>query len=374
MHSATPIRPAAIVRLVAALRSFVGVALLLAPLLTLLLPFGAGLVAQGAPGKSVNKPPQVTAATLSLQSIYQAPQQQDHTMVQRRRFFSAQGLVATIREQLIVDANGTPSPDFQLSYLSVEGELPGSPADLQWAQTYATHAKSFYLNGSFHIRELSQAQQNYTLHSFSTVVRAGRSATRVVIFPSRLDKAIWVVDVDLQTSLPLYTAEFDRQFRLLSEVEVISCTLSAQLPPAPPTSSTLVTTAFNTFGAALTLFESADALIEPDSLAIGEYQLSSVKVREDLLNQRKSLQLTYTDGVDEFFVVEEPGATHPFAGLPSQQAGAGANTNTIARYSDHSMRVLLFWEDGVSFQLAGRGALARLDDFAKHVYTKALLN
>ncbi|MCB9884358.1 MAG: hypothetical protein H6838_02640 [Planctomycetes bacterium] len=364
MHPATSARPAGRSRAIAALRSVMGVALL-----------AVAVVAQGAPAKSaVPQPAPITSVALSLQSIYQAPLQQDHTMVQRRRFFSGQGLIATVREQLIVDANGTPSPNFELSYISVEGQLPGSPADLQWAQTYATHAKSFYLDASFHIRDLAQAQQNYTLHSFAPVVRANRSATRVVIFPARLDKAIWVVDVDMQTSLPLYAAEFDRQFRLLSEVEVLSCVLTAQLPPSPPSSSTVVSTVYNSFSAALTQFESADALVEPDSLSVGEYQLSSVSVREDLLNQRRSLQLTYTDGVDEFFVIEEPGAAHPFAGLPSQQGAAGANANTIARYSDHSMRVLLFWEDGVSFQLAGRGALARLDAFARDVYTKALLD
>jgi hypothetical protein len=37
------------------------------------------------------------------------------------------------------------------------------------------------------------------------------------------------------------------------------------------------------------------------------------------------------------------------------------------------MSVLLFWDDGVGFQVAGRGSLARLDEFAKRIYTQALL-
>lgn len=357
-------------RLLAAMRSAASVALVG------VMALAQVVLSQSAPTtKSVGtQPGAVTAAALSLQSIWHAPHLNDHTMVQRRRFFGPQGLIVTVREQLVVATNGTESPDFQLSYLGVEGALPGSPLDLQWAQTYQVHGKSFYTNGSFHIRELAKAQQNYTLHSFSSVVRANRSATRVVIFPARLDKAIWVLDVDMQTSLPLYAAEFDRQFRLLSEVEVVSCALSAQLPPSPPGSSTQVTTTYASFQSALSQFESGDSLIEPDSQTLGEYQLLRVKVSEDLLNQRKSLQLTYTDGVDEFFVVEEPGAANPFAGLPSQQAVGGSGANTIARYSDHSMRVLLFWDDGVSYQLAGRGSLGRLDDFARHVYTKALVD
>lgn len=359
-------------RLVAAARSAAGVVLMGLALLLSAQVAQTQIAPTTKPAGT--QPGAVTAAALSLQSIWQAPQLHDHTMVQRRRFFGPQGQIVTVRERLVVATNGTESPDFQLSYLGVEGALPGSPLDLQWAQTYLVHGKSFYLNGSFHIRELAKAQQNYSLHSFTTVVRANRSATRVVIFPARLDKAIWVVDVDMQTSLPLYAAEFDRQFRLLSEVEAISCVLSAQLPPVPPGSSAQVSTTYTSFQSALAQFESGDALIEPDSLALGEYQLMGVKVSEDLLNQRKSLQLTYTDGVDEFYVVEEPGAAHPFAGLPSQQASGGTSVNTIARYSDHSMRVLLFWDDGVSFQLAGRGSLGRLDEFARQVYTKALID
>lgn len=342
------------------------------------------LAAQGstAGAKAVVKPQSAVApaaaATLSLQSIWQAPQLFDHTMLQRRRFFDGQSQPTAVRELLIVKANGSETPDFRLTYQGVEGQLTGSPVDLRWAQVYRLNSERFYRHGSFQIRELASAQQNYTLHTFSSVIRANRAATRVVIFPARLDKAIWVVDVDVQTSLPLYAAEFDRQFRLLSEVEVLSCSLSAQLPPASPPSATVVVTEARCFADALVEFEDDADLVEPDGQVLGEYQLCKVTVVEDLLNSRKSLHLTFTDGVDEFFVIEEPGATHPFAGLPSQsfpnQPAGSARANTIARYGDHAMRVLLFWQDGVAFQLAGRGSLARLDDFAKHVYVKALQN
>lgn len=337
---------------------------------------GQGTVSQGPVGSAPKAPAPVLAAHLSLAAIYHAPQTRDFSAVQLRRFYTPSAVVGqaptvtTVRESLVSDAKASGAPDYQLTFLGVEGELPGSVLNLQWANTYQKHGRRFHESGSFHIRDLAQAQANYAMHSFSNVVRAGRAATRVVIYPGRLDKSIWVVDIDQQTSLPLYSAEFDRQLRILSEVEVLSLTLSAQLPPPPP--SQTVVQEFATFAEAAEQFEGDLGLIDPDLPLMGEYQLRKALVRDDPLNQRKTLQLTYTDGVDEFHLVQEMAPTDPFAGLPSQPPTSQAG-HTIARYSDHSMRVLLFWARDVSFQVAGRGSLVRLDEFAREVYSKALL-
>ncbi|MFM1873768.1 MAG: hypothetical protein RL398_3190 [Planctomycetota bacterium] len=337
---------------------------------------GVAAVAQGTLGATPKAPAPVLASHLSLSAIYQAPQVQDYTAVQLRRFYTPSAVVGqpptvtTVRESLISDANGAGAPAYEVTFLGVEGELPGSVLNLQWANTYQKHGRRFHESGSFQIRDLAQAQANYAMHSFSNVVRAGRAATRVVIYPGRLDKSIWVVDIDQQTSLPLYSAEFDRQLRILSEVEVVALTLSAQLPPSPP--SQTIVQEFDNFAEAAQQFDGDLGLIDPDLPLMGEYQLRKALVREEPLNQRKTLQLTYTDGVDEFHLVQEMAPTDPFAGLPSQSSTTQSG-HTIARYSDHSMRVLLFWAGDVSFQVAGRGSLVRLDEFAREVYSKALL-
>jgi hypothetical protein len=49
-----------------------------------------------------------------------------------------------------------------------------------------------------------------------------------------------------------------------------------------------------------------------------------------------------------------------------------ARGNTIARYRDPGMSVLLFWEGDVTFHVAGRGSLQRLDEFAREIYLQAL--
>ena len=80
----------------------------------------------------------------------------------------------------------------------------------------------------------------------------------------------------------------------------------------------------------------------------------------------------YTDGIDQFFVTQTFGVSDLFASLPARKKPS--RSHTIARYRDPAMSVLLFWDDGVSFQVAGRGSLLRLDDFAQAIYTKAIYN
>jgi len=324
-----------------------------------------------APGGSPQSSP---STVLSIAALEQGPRANDHTIVQLRRFFDGRGGVVTVREELRVDANGTGSPPHVLSFLGVEGELPASPLSQKWAQTYGRHSGLFYRHGCFHIHDLVKAQQNYTLHNFGVVVRAGRTAHRIVIFPNQifpngLDKAIWLLEVDTATFVPLYTAEYDPRFRLLSEIEAVTFSLTVQL--GAPSPSLMVVTPQPSFVAAKAFMGDPDGVIEPSSTLVGEYGLQSVDVAINPLNNRQSLTLCYTDGVDEFFVVQSPGTSDFFAGLPTNKSATG-NTNTIARYRDASMTVLLFWDDTVGFQVTGRGSLARLDNFAKSIYAQAL--
>lgn len=323
-----------------------------------------------APGSQQPAP----STTLSIAALEQGPRANDHTIVQLRRFFDGRAGVVTVREELRVDADGTDSPPYVLSFLGVEGELPTSSVSQNWAQTYSRHGGLFYRHGFFHIHDLAKAQQNYTLHNFGTVVRAGRTAHRIVVFPNQsfpngLDKAIWLLEVDTVTFVPLYTAEYDARFRLLSEIEAVTFLPSVQLGTPPP--SLMVVTAQPSFAAARSFMGDPVGVIEPNSSFVGEYGLQSVDVATNPLNNRQSLTLCYTDGIDEFFVVQSPGTSDFFAGLPTNKSATG-NTNTIARYRDASMTVLLFWDDSVGFQVTGRGALARLDGFAKSIYAQAL--
>lgn len=340
--------------------------------------FVIGLVggpgAQAPGSKSTNAPgtlpvgqPVAPLSPPSLATIDQAGRTQDCTLLQLRRFRDTQGNVVAVRECLEIDADGSVDPRFVLTFVGVEGELPGSRTHTKWQQVYGRYASQFFSHASFRVRDLALAQANYSLHDFGPTIRAGRSARRMVVFPQSLDKAIWVIDVDAATTVPLYTAEFDAQMHLLAEVEALSFVPSVQALPATSPGATSSST-FSSFGAASAALTISAGLIDPDAQVVSEYQLDRIETRTDSLNGQQKLVMTYSDGIDQFMVVQAPGTTDLFAGLPANSPTNG----TIGRYRDPSMSVLLFWEGGVSFQVAGRGAMHRLDDLAKRLYLQAL--
>lgn len=317
-----------------------------------------------APAGGKNKTGSSTLPT--LQSIGQAVQQEDYTVEQLRRFRTANGVV-TVREQLQVDANGTLSPQFSLTFLNVEGEPPGSALNLEWQQAYARYGALFVRHGSFQVRDLLRAGNNYTLHDFGPVVRAGRVARRMVVFPNTVDKAIWVVDIDGLTSLPLFVAEFDNQLKIFAEIEAVQ--FSSGVQGMTPMASTQAITPMADFDAANTFLGSPTGLIDPDiSTIVGDYGLETVEVYQDPINGREKLVMSYTDGIDQFMVMQTVNVANPFAGLP------GTAANTIGRFRDPAVSALVFWDNGVSFHVAGRGSLTRLDEVARTIYRQALSN
>jgi len=303
----------------------------------------------------------------TFQSISQALQNEDYTVEQLRRFRTPNGGVVTVREQLQVDANGTTSPQFALTFLGVEGEPAGSPLSLEWQQTYARYGSLFVRKGSFQVRDLTRAGNNYTLHDFGQVVRAGRVAQRMVVFPNTVDKAIWVVDIDKLTHVPLFVAEFDSSLKIFAEIEAVS--FSSGVQGVTPTAPTQAITPVNDFAAGSAFLGNPTGLIEPDIAAVvGDYGVEAVEVYQDPINGREKLVMSYTDGIDQFMVVQTVNVPDPFAGLP------GSAANTIGRFRDPAVSALVFWDNGVSFHVAGRGSLVRLDDVARTVYRQALTN
>lgn len=331
-------------------------------------PKGRGSVSQ-APAESV---PAATAAPITFAAMAQAAAQQDYVVVQLRRFPDGQGNLVSVREQLSVAANGSSPSSFAVVFLGVEGELPGSPTNVKWQQTYSRYGALFHKQGSFGIRDLASVQQNYTLHEFGPVVRAGRAAVRTVVFPQTPDKSIWVVDVDVATLLPLCWAEFDFQFRLQAEVEALSFSDSLAAVAAPAPSPSAATVQHVDFASAKAFLGDPPGIVQTPSV-LANYGVSGIETRDDPLNGQQKLVTTYTDGVDQFMVVQMPGTTDLFASLSVDKDGnAAAIGHTIARFQDASVRVLLFWDDGVSFQVTGRGPLSRLDGVARQIYLQAL--
>ncbi len=329
--------------------------------------FVAGFSVEGLRAQVAGKVQAVVATVPTISSMAQALLQQDYSLVQLRRFRTAQGQIVTVRERLQVQANGTKEPLFALTFLGVEGEPAGSPVYLEWQQAYARYGSLFFRHGSFHVRDLVRASANYTLHDFGPVVRAGRPARRIVVFPSMIDKAIWVLDIDSATHVPLFVAEFDKNLKVFAEIDVQTFTPSvANITPTPPTQAV---TPMADLAAAQTFLGNPGGLIDPDlSGLMGDYDLDSVEVHQDPLNGREKVVMSYTDGIDQFVVVQTVNVSDPFTGLP------GSAANVIGRFRDPAMSALVFWDDDVSFHVAGRGALSRLDEVARKIYRQALSN
>jgi hypothetical protein len=313
-------------------------------------------------------PPPSSSGSVSLASVAYADAWVPRTLVQVRRFFE-RGRAVAVREELIVAADGSPDPVFSLRFLAVEGEPAGSPTWTSWSQNYARYASLYQRHGSFRIRDLTRAAANYTLHDLGPSQRAGRSGRRMVVFPVRPDKSVWLLDVDLATQVVLYAGEYDVQLRLLSEVEALSFTPTANV--TSPNVPSMVVTAVPNVDAARRLMPGA-AFVDPSLQAVAEYALGRAQVVDNPLNGRRSLVLAYDDGVDEFFVVQSPGTSEYFAGLPSQNKAGGSTPHTMARTRDPLMASLLFWQSGVGFRVDGRASLRRLDDFAKQVFRQAI--
>lgn len=301
-------------------------------------------------------------------SMEQAVLSEDYTVEQLRRFRDENGNVVAVRERLEVAANGTHRPDFQLTFLGVVGEPAGSTLSLKWQQAYNRYGTLFVRQGSFLVRDLAKAASHYTLHDFGIVVRAGRVARRMVVFPNAVDKAIWVIDVDSLTSVPLFLAEFDHSLNLFANIEAVS--FSSTVAPITPTQPNSVVTPMSDFSAAEQFLGSPSGLIDPNVGVAVDYSLESIEVHDDPINGQKKLVMSYTDGIDQFMIVQTVGTVDPFASLPSANGGA----HTIGRFRDPAVSALVFWEDQVAFHIAGRGVLKRLDDVAYRVYLQALTN
>lgn len=324
------------------------------------------MVSAQSSGNDVVAPP--LPAVPTLQSIEQSVRQQSFTSVQLRRFRVGQGNVVSVRERLQVSANGTLDPLYALDFLGVEGEPPGSPLTRQWQGFYSQQSRQLRGLGSFGLRNLAGATANYTLHDFGPSVRAGRAARRMVVFPNAVDKALWIIDVDTQTHTILYWAEFNTQLHLLNELEVSAFVGTSQ--PIVIGASGTAPAQFRDFAAARAYMGQPPELVDPIVSVVAEYTLDKVEVQNDPLNGQWKMTATYTDGIDQFVVVQAPGTQDFLNTLPIK--ASGKNANVIGRYRDPAMTVLVFWEGGVSFHVAGRGSLQRLDDVAQRIYVQAI--
>lgn len=316
-----------------------------------------------APGMAITATQFVT-----FDALARAPGAASYRAQQRRRFLDVTGRLVQVRETLEVARSSSGDAPFSLAFGDVVGSTSTSERN-RWSRTYALNAGLIHRHGSFAVRDIALARQNYTLHDFGDVQRANRLARRVVVFPRRLDKTFWVVDLDRFTGAMLYAAEFDLQMRLLGELEVTSFQQVSQRSSDDWAWQPRMIVSRYASIAQARLHLAGQAVVQPDLVGPGrvleEYALGFVQLTEDPVNGDKTLVLGYTDGVDEFFVMQDFGGRDPFPQpQTNQRPTQDAGTHRIASWDDPSLRVYVFHAKGVTYKIAGRSSLARLRDAA----------
>lgn len=317
-----------------------------------------------------------TAADLTFRNIAGARFHETWQAVQVRRFLDADGVLVQIRERVTVQGNGTDSSPFQLEFLDVIGSTVTAAQRQSWQYTYRSHAGLLHQHGSFAVQDVDAAHRNYLLYDFGTVRRAGREARRAIVFPRSGDKAIWVVDLDVDTGLTLYAAEYDSRLRVTGELEVNSLAVGAQVPPLGAGwnwTPRQVVDVYPSPQLAIQAMRSAFVLVPDLGQVVAEYVLHRAQITTNRLNAEQTLVFGYTDGIDEFFVTQSGAQPDPFANSPGRLPDpARSKPHAIASYDDPAMRVYVFHEKGTTFQVVGSQGLVRLQQVAWRLCRQAV--
>jgi hypothetical protein len=356
-------------RLAGFVRAVVGAALLS------VLCAGLGLAqAQGGPAIPNGSP-------VTFQLIAQAPRHASHDSVRVRRFLDHGAQLVQVREQLTVQADGTSDPAFKLEFLDVvSGSSSAGTARTQWSEVYRKHAGLLHMHGGFRVTDVALAQQNYQLFDFGAAQRIGRAVRRVIVYPNVQDKGIWLVDLDVETGVVLYCGEYDSRLQLVSELETTSFTRSGTAMELGPRTGgkpawswrpKMQVNRFQDFAGAAAQFSVAP--LQPAvGVIVGDYSQRLVQVTEDPVNGDRTLVLGYTDGVDEFFVLQTQGSDNPFLNNPAVRNVNATDAHAIASYDDASMRAYIFHESGTTYWVVGSGSLERLRDVSMRVCRQAV--
>lgn len=320
-----------------------------------------------------------SAADVTFALLARSPSQQDYQTEQVRRFIDKYGQLVEMSEELTVQSNQAGSSRFRLQLIaagSSDVSVPSVAPSQQWTRTYQSNAGLLHQHGSFRVHDPLAAAANYRIFDFGASTRAARNVRRVVVYPLSGDKAIWLLDIDTQTGLVLYSAEYDAAARLLSELEVMKLEVgSSQVTQTPGWNwqPQLTITDLATQQEVTQRIRSGLPTMPAVASIIPEYVLSRTHVSENPLNQDQVLVFTYTDGIDEFFVSEAFGSQDPFAGTPVTLRNVGQHSHTIASYDDPGLRAYVFHEAGTTFQVVGRNSLRRLQGVARRVCQQAVV-
>ncbi len=305
------------------------------------------------------------ASDIDFAVIYRAISEMSYEagQIRRVRDGSKAGQWVGVRERIHHDVDLTGGERFRLDYVEPVGANIPEQEKLRRRDLYTDKAGFIYTYQGFRVYDVKQAEANYRIYPIVRLERLGRPVERVLVYPVRWDRSIWLLDLDVETGYPLYSGEYNNRAQLLSEVLVEafnpgSTALTADTSWKP----TMVVRPFqNPRDAMNALGSESQDLIEEgiDGLPPG-YERSTTQIVENLYGERNYVSI-FTDGIDNVFVIQTPNSDSPFGQLG----------NTIAEYRDLNVAQYAFYVKNVRFLILGRSAL-ELRSAVESIYHQAV--
>ena len=292
----------------------------------------------------------------------------------------------SMRESLVISPDpATGEPRFALELIALDPDAGAHvpPAELQRRRAvFHAHAGYLHRYGSLRIDDPELAAANYTIVPLGARSRLGRPTQRVVVLPRQIGRNPWVLEVDSAPGYPLFRAEFDAAGRAVSTLEVIAFeqvdaarvvkvdwwqpARSVQEFASP--AEGIVAAIGQPAGSARDTAAGVPFLVPKDEELPAGYALDRVRVVRDDLRPESSLVLDYTDGIDDFFVVQTANVPEP--NLP---APAGPReTYAIFVYHEQNVAQLMFHAGGVQTMVIGRGGPLLLAPLAHDLLARQL--
>ncbi len=291
-------------------------------------------------------------------------------------------MYAGVHEQLLHRGDSEPGGEaFRLSFVAPEiGLFDQAELDLRRAQ-YVSSAGFLYANHSFRVRDAALAALNYQLVVLGPAQRLARPVARALVYPREESPSAWLIDVDMESGLVLYSGEYDLKTQILrSELRVTSLKLGrdAAIPVQPGWEYRSLHTTRHFEGPAQlrqalqndpTLRSLRFSLtdVSNDFLPMG-YVSVDIRVTEDPYNQDRKLIHAFSDGIDMTFVAQSVGLD-PFAVL--EQNLGPANGQQIGKFADWNVMQFVFHDRGSNFMVAGRSSAGSLDETALRLFQAA---
>ena len=268
-----------------------------------------------------------------------------------------------------IDANGDPRYRLELLRLTAQN-LTNDQLD-QRRKEYEGRAEFIHLFQSFRVHDVQQAEANYRIYPIDVdePTRLGRPILRVVVYPLRWDRSIWILDVDTETGYPLYSAEYNNRGQRLSVLIVTEfnpgkgvVTEDTRWKP------TMTVVRYDSVEAARqALGDRCRHMIDADANDLPPgYKRSVTQTVEDHVTGNMNYVNFFTDGIDNVFLVQTSGAENPLK--PLREDGA----HTVFEYRDLNVAQYVFYQNDVRFMIVGRSALRGLQSAVESMYRKAI--